>query len=148
MLEHLASPEGALGQEDDELLLLKVEPLSELLHLDGRRPLEGAAEEAVLVAAAVEVLDAKVRGRERLVGVTAVEAGDDVDVAGVGVDDAGRSEVVSHAAVVGEPDGEITVGLADDGEAPLAAGVVVGDDRGAPVATRYAVGRHAETRLR
>ena len=68
VLEHLAPAEGALGQEDDELVLLEVEGLPELLHLDGRRPLEGAAEEAVLVAAAVEVLNAVHRGREHLKG--------------------------------------------------------------------------------
>ena len=64
VLEHLASPEGALCQEDDVLVLLQVEALPELGHLDDRRPLEGAAEEAVLVPAAVKVLDAQLRGRQ------------------------------------------------------------------------------------
>ena len=39
--------------------------------------------------------------------VSAVESRDDVDVAGVWVDDAGGGEVVSHAAVVREAHGEV-----------------------------------------
>ena len=65
VLEHLSAPERPLGQEDDVLVLLQVERLPVLGHLDDRRPLEGAAEEAVLVPAAVEVLDAELRGGEQ-----------------------------------------------------------------------------------
>ena len=39
--------------------------------------------------------------------VSAVESRDDVDVAGVGIDDACGGEVVPHAAVVREAHGEV-----------------------------------------
>ena len=70
VLEHLSAPEGALCQEDDVLVPLQVEGLPELGHLDDGRTPEGAAQEAVLVPAAVKVLDAQLRRRQHHVAET------------------------------------------------------------------------------
>ena len=70
VLEHLSAPEGALCQEDDVLVPLQVEGLPELGHLDDGGTPEGAAQEAVLVPAAVKVLDAQLRRRQHHVAET------------------------------------------------------------------------------
>jgi hypothetical protein len=49
-----------------KLVLFQIERLAKLFHLYDRRPLEGTAEKAVLVAAAVEIVDAKFGRREDL----------------------------------------------------------------------------------